>query len=87
MDENTLEENFTHYSSSYQDVFPSSAFDLLWLAFNVLESSVERVSDARVKIGVELVYDQVVDFIDLYKMFKFSFFNSMVKTYTTINSM
>lgn len=35
----------------YKVVFPDTSLDLLYMAFNVLESSVERVSDAREKMA------------------------------------
>ena len=31
-------------------MFPSTFLDLLYMAFNILESSVERVSEARLKM-------------------------------------
>ena len=38
-------------SKPYQVVFPNTFLDLLYMAFNILESSVERVSEARNKMA------------------------------------
>lgn len=38
-------------SRPYQVVFPNSSLDLLYMAFNILESSAERVSEAREKMA------------------------------------
>lgn len=50
-DENAEVEDGETESKPYQVVFPNTFVDLLYMAFNILESSVERVSEAREKMA------------------------------------
>ena len=50
-EENDETESGETESRPYQVVFPSSSLELLNMAFNILESSAERVSEARVKMA------------------------------------
>ena len=50
-DENPDADDGETESKPYQVVFPNTYIDLLYMAFNILESGVERVSEAREKLA------------------------------------
>ena len=56
-DETIEDEECQAESKPYQVVFPNTFLDLLVMAFNILESGVQRVSEAREKMA-ELFSDE-----------------------------
>ena len=56
-DETIEDEECQAESKPYQVVFPNTFLDLLVMAFNILESGVQRVSEAREKMA-ELFGDE-----------------------------